>query len=795
MCAKCRKERGDVGGSAEEAHFSKSYEVTAPDNTLSDLINIAQIQKLSESHYKAAGMPIGIIDAKSGEVLVAAGWQDICLKFHRAHPETARRCRESDQYIGNRIPAGKPCAYKCPNGLWDIGIPILVEGRHSATLFLGQFFFEDESFDREFFADQARRFGFDLCAYMEALDRVPAFSREKVENILNYNIALANFIADIAAKKKSLKREFEERRRTEDALHERDRKFRAIFDQTFQFIGLLSTEGRLLEANRTALRFSGARESDVIGKPFWETPWWKHSAPMQEKLRLAVKSAATGACIRFETIHPSSDGSLCNVDFSLKPMEDEAGNVILLIAEGRDITERKRAEEAALKANRVINALWECNHALIHVGDELELLQEICRIIVEVGGYRMAWVGYAEKDADKRVIPVARYGCESGYLEKVDVSWADTERGKGPVGSSIRTGTQSVVRHVDLEPNFAPWREEALSRGYASVIALPLFVEGSIFGSLAIYAAEPDAFDADEVNLLSRLQMNLSFGITAIRTSQARKQAETDLKNAHDELEIRVGERTTELAAVNEQLRLEILERKRTEDVLRNSEAQLRFLSSRLLTAQEEASKKLAGELHDSIGSSLTAIKFSLESTACQADNGGIHRPGRLQSLIDLTQQAIDESRRIMTSLRPLILDDLGIIPTIEWYCRQFESIYSTIRIEKRIDIEEEDVPEPLKIVIFRIMQEALNNIAKYSNAESGFLLLRKRNHSIELTIEDNGVGFDPDPGRSGRGFKGGLGLAGMRERTELSGGSFLVSSQPGRGTTIHASWPSSTDK
>ncbi|MDO9036245.1 MAG: PAS domain S-box protein, partial [Methanoregula sp.] len=140
-------------------------------------------------------------------------------------------------------------------------------------------------------------------------------------------------------------RDITEQKHAEEGLRESERKFRAIFDQTFQFIGLMTPDGTLMEANRTAMEFSGTKESDVIGKPFWETPWWTHSGELQEKLRAAVRDAAQGEFVRFEATHMAADGRLHYVDFSLKPVKDEAGHVILLIPEGRDITERKRAEE------------------------------------------------------------------------------------------------------------------------------------------------------------------------------------------------------------------------------------------------------------------------------------------------------------------------------------------------------------------------------------------------------------------------------------------------------------------
>ena len=243
------------------------------------------------------------------------------------------------------------------------------------------------------------------------------------------------------------------------------------------------------------------------------------------------------------------------------------------------------------------------------------------------------------------------------------------------------------------------------------------------------------------------------------------------------------------LYEANEKLRAEFVERKRAEDGLRQSEAQLRTLSTRLLTAQEEERKRISRELHDSIGSSLSAVKLGLENTQTQIEEGTVTTEG-IEALIATTQRSIDEVRRIMTDLRPSMLDDLGLITTIGWFCRQCETIYSKIRIEKQIGAVEADIPEPLKIVIFRIIQEALNNAAKYSRAERVKLSFMKTDHSIELTIEDNGVGFDLKSVLSGENDGRGLGMTSMRERTELSGGVFSIESAPGAGTFIRAVWP-----
>jgi signal transduction histidine kinase len=230
-------------------------------------------------------------------------------------------------------------------------------------------------------------------------------------------------------------------------------------------------------------------------------------------------------------------------------------------------------------------------------------------------------------------------------------------------------------------------------------------------------------------------------------------------------------------------------ERKHVENALRGSERRLRSLSSRLVNAHEEERKRIAVELHDSIGSSLSAVKFSLEHSMKLVE-GTPECFDALKTLVSLTQTAMDEVRRIMTDLRPSMLDDLGLLTTIGWFCKQYRKIYPAIRVEEQIEISEGDIVDSLKIVIFRIIQEAFNNIAKYSGAEVARLALKRSGDTIGLTIEDNGIGFDLDSALSRRDGKKGLGLVGMRERAELAGGVLSVSSEIGAGTSIHASWP-----
>ena len=228
---------------------------------------------------------------------------------------------------------------------------------------------------------------------------------------------------------------------------------------------------------------------------------------------------------------------------------------------------------------------------------------------------------------------------------------------------------------------------------------------------------------------------------------------------------------------------MDLTERKRAEQQLRESEERLRYLSTQLLIAQENERKLIANEIHDSLGSSLGAIKFRMEQVL---QKGGIGDP---ENIIPSIQKAIEESRRIQMALRPSTLDDLGILPTLNWFCREFQKTYSSIHIKTQINIEEKDVLDHLKTVIYRICQEAFNNIAKHSKAEVATLSLRKTD-KIELVIEDNGRGFDLEEKLFAENPDRGLGLTSMRERAQILGGSFAVESIQGSGTTIRVSLP-----
>jgi PAS domain S-box-containing protein len=212
--------------------------------------------------------------------------------------------------------------------------------------------------------------------------------------------------------------------------------------------------------------------------------------------------------------------------------------------------QRQRAEEQLRRVNRAHRALSSCNQALIRATNESVWVAQVCRIIVEEAGYRQCWVGYAEHDEAKTVRQIANAGLEDGFGALMNATWADTEFGRGPTGTCIRTSATVVLKNIATDSTFQ-WRDEALKRGYGSAIALPLVADKTLLGALSIYASEPNAFLEEEISLLTELANDLAFGVIVLRTRAERAAAGAALRENEQDVELFRGS-TAEPASLPE---------------------------------------------------------------------------------------------------------------------------------------------------------------------------------------------------------------------------------------------------
>jgi signal transduction histidine kinase len=477
--------------------------------------------------------------------------------------------------------------------------------------------------------------------------------------------------------------------------------------------------------------------------------------------------------------------------------------IIGLTVSARDITKRKQMEETLRQANRAYKVLSDCSHILVRATEETELLQKMCQIIVEEGGYRLAWIGFAEQDEVKTVRPVAQAGYEEGYLDTLNITWADTERGRGPTGTAIRTGKPSIARNILTDPNFEPWREAAIQRGYASSIALPLLTGEQTLGALNIYAAKPDASTV-EVDLLMELASNLAYGITALRTEAERRRAEEKIRRLNTELEQRVTERTAELQT-------RVTEVETLNQTMTNLLEDLQTANQRIsATAQqlEEANAELESFSY-SVSHDLRAPLRHIDgflSLLAECEKGrldavstrymhhiadSVEKMGQLiDSLLAFSRMGRAEMQTQPVEPNPLVKavqQDLGPDMknrNIAWKIGSLPTV--------------EADPKLLRVVWTNLLSNAIKYTLPRSEAciEIG-TIPGKTDNDVTIFVRDNGVGFDPQYTHKLFGvfqrlhredeFEGvGIGLATVRRIIHRHGGQVWAEGELDKGATFY---------
>jgi PAS domain S-box-containing protein len=535
-------------------------------------------------------------------------------------------------------------------------------------------------------------------------------------------------------------RDITELKRTQDALRTASLYSRSLIEASLDPLVTISTDGKIMDVNKATEFVTGFSREHLTGTDF------SNYFTEPEKARDGYQQVfSTGSVRDYPLAIRHTLGKVTDVLYNATLYRNEAGDIQGVFAAARDITERKEIQKRIEATNALLNLFVKMSSRKDYLDAALELIQNWsgCRcagIRVLDGKGNIPYESYSgfsrEFWESENFLCVKNNQCAcirviTGEMDPQDAPVVT------PAGSFCCANTIRFINQLSEEEK-KRYRGVCVENGFLSVAVIPVRYGEKILGA-----------------------MHLA-----------------------DEMENKVSFQALEFIESMAPLIGEAINRFSLEEEIKESEARLRHLSTELLTVQENERKRIARELHDGIGQTLAAIKFGLESKLGQMRKGAAPPGVSIESIISLAQNGIEESRRIQMDLRPSILDDLGILATLSWFTREFQKVYSHISIEKGIDIQENEVPDSLKIALFRVMQEAMNNIAKHSKADRVRLSLRKIEGRIELSIEDNGVGFDLEN------YRKGLGLTSMRERTELSGGSFAIESSPGKGTTIKASWP-----
>jgi PAS domain S-box-containing protein len=550
----------------------------------------------------------------------------------------------------------------------------------------------------------------------------------------------------------------EKLRRAQEKLEATRDKYTDLYD--FAPIGYLtvSKNGQILEANLTAARLLGMERGVLRGQslsrfiaPEDQDVYYKH--------RKAVLVAAIGQTCekrRDFNIHPRiramgqdlqlisrrKDGTLVPLEISLSPVYQN--EELMLTAIIQDISARKEAEVKLCRLNRTHAVLSRSNNILARSVDEKDLLSAFCSNLVEVGGYRFAWVGYSQQNRTRSVRRMAHAGHTDAALSITAVTWSDIEENVSACGMAIRTGKPVILRDIERESRFAPWRAIALQQGYRSMIALPIKANVQALGNLSIFSTEYNAFDADEVALLMELAENLAFGIETLRTRAAREQ------------------------------------------------------QVRLLRAEVEHTerKRIAETLHDGVAQAMQAVNLGLKRLRALAGKDKQLRTDLLDRSIEDIGGIIADLRDITHDLRPPFLERMELQDAIQYHCSEL-SAQTGVAIHVAGNDEALQLDDRVKEQCFLSLREALNNALTHAMGTRINVTLRALNSDwLIIRIADNGVGFKPWGGPN---MPSGLGLSMISERAKSVGGHAEIHSTPGEGTTVSItaplrSYPASTE-
>ncbi|MHB9072826.1 MAG: PAS domain-containing protein [Desulfobaccales bacterium] len=532
------------------------------------------------------------------------------------------------------------------------------------------------------------------------------------------------------------------RKRAEDALEAERQRFYSVLERIPAYVALISPECTIPYANREFIK----RFGDPGNRQCYEFLFGLDE-PCAGCKALEVFKTNTPALWEW----PGPDGNTYQIyDY---PFIDVDGSPLVLEM-GVDITVRKRTEEQVASLGRMYRMLSKANEAIVRVTGKDELFRRICRLMMEEGDFRLAWIGLVDQDTGL-IKAATKYDLADEYVQNISIPVDDVPEGRGPTGTAAREGRYDVCNDIATDPRMAPWREAALARGFQSSAAFPLRVGSEVVGVLTVYAGRPGFFTADEIVLLESLAEDLSFAL--------------------------------EFLARDAQRRL-------VEEILRESEERLRYLTSQLLHAQEKERRYLALELHDDLGQSLMVLKMQLRAIEKTVPPEQWRAKEECVHCLDYLNGVIDNVRRLARNLRPSVLDDLGLAAGLRVLGEEFCK-YHEIELSLEMDDIEGLFSRDEEINLYRIFQETLTNIAKHAQARKVSIIIRRSPDGVSFQVADDGVGFDLDQVLVRDAAKKGLGLAALEERMHILGGALTIKAQEHRGTEVSFTVPRTETK
>jgi PAS domain S-box-containing protein len=516
---------------------------------------------------------------------------------------------------------------------------------------------------------------------------------------------------DITAEKHAAERE----RQITAAALAATAKFQAVFEQTTVFAGIMNTDGVLIEANKLCLDACGYRAEEVLGKPFWQTGWWRNHPESRDKIQAATPLAAQGICYR-ETLHYSwADGTERLVDFALYPILDDKGEILFVHPTGVDITDLKRAEENyRTLADNISQFAWMTDSTGWIFWYNRRWFEYTGTTLEEMKGW--GWQKVHHPDHVARVVEKFKKHIDSGEV------WEDTFPLRGKDGE-YRWFLSRAVPIRDAKGRIIRW-----------------------FGT--------------------------NTDITELR------EAEAALRRSKEFTEEQVRRRTQELELRNREVTIQ--------------SEHLRMLSQRLLQAQDEERRRVARELHDSAGQTLTVLSMGLAQLAQKAARSAPDLATDAEMIEETVRQLHREIRTTSYLLHPPLLDEAGLTSALNWYIQGLVE-RSGLKISLEIPEGVGRLPRDMELAIFRLVQECLTNIHRHSGSQAASIRIARKPAQITIEVRDQGKGMLPEKLAEIQSYGSGVGIRGMRERVRQFGGNLQVESDPS-GTRVFVSLPVAAD-
>jgi PAS domain S-box-containing protein len=553
-----------------------------------------------------------------------------------------------------------------------------------------------------------------------------------------------------------MSREIEERKLAEAALSKSEEKYRNLFEHANDSIFIIDPSSRqLLDVNENAAKRLGYTRDELLQLTIDDitTPMGaKHSHDI-------IRELLNAGNVTFEHTHLGKDKTEIQVEISSRVIEYGDRQVFQSIV--RDITERKRIEEALSWEADVNNTLSELSRTLISPSSIEDISSQVLEASKKLTASALGYAGYIDPETGYLICPtMTRDIWESCQVKEKNIIfktfhglWGWVLDNRKPI---LTNSPSKDSRSAGIPEGHMPIRR---------------------------FLSSPATYGNDVVG-----QISLANPIRGIANIYAmvihRKRAEDDLQRAHDNLEKRVEERTSDLKKSNVHLKQEIAERKRMEKALRKSEKQLRALAARIQEVQETERKHLAQELHDRVGQSLSALNLNLNIITSQLSNESNTKiGGRIQDSMSLVEETTVHIRDVMAELHPQVLDDYGLLAALRWYCERF-SDRAEIDVEVRGEEPSPRLPLIIESIFFRIAQEALTNVSKHAEASLASVTLEDGEEHLRMTVEDNGRGINLTALNRSKELPG-WGLTTMKERAATLGGRLSIESEPDKGTRI----------